>query len=118
MKKLFCLLALIFSGQAHAYDGMSSQIPHAVGGALLAGAIAKSFEENQHRALIGASISTTLFAAVEAHQLGTGSRRHGQMLDIYYHTLGSVIGAWATDKFILLPLMSPDSIGVAYTQNF
>ena len=118
MKKLCCLLVLALTGQVHAYDGMTSQIPHTIGGALLAGVITKSFEEHEHRALIGFSISTALFAVVEGHQLGSGSHRQSQMLDIYYHTIGSAIGAWATDKFILSPVVTPNSIGVAYEQSF
>ena len=118
MKKLYVLLALVITGPVHAYDGMSSQIFHAIGGALLAGAIEKSVEDHEHRALIGASVSTALFAAVEGRQLGTGSRRHSQLLDIYYHTAGSILGAWVTDKFILSPVVAPGSIGLTYRQSF
>ena len=118
MKKLCFLFAFALTSEAWAFDGMSSQIFHAVGGAALAGIMTKSFEAHDHRALIGFSISTALFAAVEGRQMGSGSRRHSQMLDIYYHTMGSAIGAWATDKFILLPIVTPTSIGVAYEQSF
>lgn len=109
---------LIFFGKVHAYDGMTSQIPHAVGGALAAGLLSKVFEESEHRALIGFSVSTALIVLAEGSQLGTGSRRNSQLLDIAYHTLGSAIGAWATDKFILTPIVIPRGLGVAYIQKF
>jgi hypothetical protein len=118
MKKYCYLFFLVLTSQAHAYDGMSSEISHAIGGAFFAGAIETAFEEHEHRALIGFSISTALFAVVEGRQMGSGARRHSQMLDIYYHTMGSALGAWATDKFILLPILTPSKIGVAYTQSF
>ncbi len=109
---------LIFFGKVHAYDGMTSQIPHAVGGALTAGLLSKAFEESEHRALIGFSVSTALIVMAEGSHLGTGSRRSSQLLDIFYHTLGSAIGAWATDKFILSPVVTPHSLGVAYIKKF
>lgn len=56
MKKLCFLFVLALTVQAHAYDGMTSEIPHAIGGALLAGAITKSFEEHEQRVLIGFSV--------------------------------------------------------------
>ena len=118
MKKLCFLLVSALTGPAQAYDGMSSQISHAIGGALLAGAIEKAVEDHEHRALIGASVSTALFAVVEGRQLGTGSRRHSQLLDIYYHTAGSILGAWATDKFILSPVVAPGSVSLTYRQSF
>ncbi len=118
IKNLLCLCALFFTEQACAYDGMTSQIPHALGGALLAGLITKSSDESEHRALIGFSASTALVVAVEGSQLGTGSRRHSQLLDISYHALGSAIGAWTTDKFILSPVIAPTYIGLMYIGKF
>lgn len=118
MKKLCSLLALAFVGQVHAYDGMTSQVPHALGGALLAGVITKAFDESEHRALIGFSISTALVVAVEGSRLGTGDRRNSQLLDIGYHTLGAAIGAWVTDKYILMPIIAPRTVGFMYKQEF
>ncbi len=118
MKKLSCLFAVLFAGQAHSYDGMSSQIPHALGGAVLAGVVAKAFEQSENRAWIGFGVSTALVVAVEGSRLGTGSRRNSQLLDIYSHTLGAAIGSWVTDKYILAPVVSPKSIGLVYKQSF
>ncbi len=117
-KKIVCLLGLMIAGQASAYDGMTSQIPHAMGGAILAGVVSKAFEQSEHRAWIGFGVSTALVVAVEGSRLGTGDRRHSQLLDIAYHTLGAAVGAWVTDKYILAPVVTPNSVGLVYKQNF
>lgn len=118
MKKLCCALALVSASQVHAYDGFSSQGAHAAGGALFAGLMTRAFEDSEHRALVGFGISTALVVAVEGSHLGTGSRRSSQLLDIYYHAFGSAVGAWATDRFILSPVVTPNSVGVTYLQKF
>jgi hypothetical protein len=60
---------------------------------LLASGIAKSFEEREHRAMIGFSINTALFAVVERRQLSKRLHRHSQTLNIYCPTMGSTIDA-------------------------
>lgn len=120
MKKLCCAiaLALALAGQVQANDGFSSEGSHAAGGALLAGLITRTFDESEHRALIGFGISTALVVVVEGSQLGTGARRRSQLLDISYHTFGSAVGSWVTDRFILSPVVAPGSVGLAYLQVF
>lgn len=124
MKKLTRLkigigaLALALSGSTMAYDGLTSEVSHAVAGAVLAGAVAKGFEDSPNRGWIGFAVSTAAVVLVEGYNISRGSDRSSQMLDIYSHTLGAAIGAWLTDKYFLTPVVTQRSVSLLYQRSF
>ncbi len=118
MKTAACALVLAFAMPAHAYDGLSSELPHAAAGALLAGAVTKAFDDSPNRAWIGFAVSTATVVLIEGYHMSRSPDKSGQRLDIFSHTLGAAIGAWATDRFFLAPLITPRSVGLAFTRSF
>ncbi len=106
---------LLFCGQANAYDGWSSELSHAAGGAVVAGEITfladKYSSHRENRAWIGFGVSSLLFTAVE---LTTQGSSYGNRLDIASHVIGSAVGAFATDKWILKPVVKRENAVSAY----
>ena len=118
MKKIWLIGGLICAGACHAYDGLTSELSHATGGALMAGAITKMYSESENRALIGFSISTVAIVIDQGYHIARGANAKSQWLDIASHAIGSAIGAWATDKYYLMPIVTPKYVGVMYRQEF
>ncbi|MCB1864028.1 MAG: hypothetical protein KDG50_01245 [Chromatiales bacterium] len=103
-----------------AYDGWSSELSHAGGGALLAGGItyiADQYEvSRKNRAWIGFGLSSALGVIGELVTTGTSA------LDMFSHAAGSAIGAFVTDKWILHPVVvhekSAEYVGVESVIRF
>ena len=95
----------IMAGQAQAYNGLSSELSHAAGGALAAGATTWVFRDSENRAWIGFAASTALAIYQQGGQIRRGGPKHEQYMDIFSHMAGAAIGAWGTDKYLLLPVI-------------
>ncbi len=118
MKKLWTIALLFFSIHSHAYDGLSSELSHAVGGALLAGAVTKIYSESENRAWIGFAVSTAAVVLEQGYEISRGANRNSQIKDMAWHALGSALGAWATDKYLLVPVVTRTSVGLVMVRPF
>lgn len=118
MKKLWTIVLLFFSAHSHAYDGLSSELSHAVGGALLAGAVTKIYSESENRAWIGFAVSTAAVVLEQSYEISRGANRSSQIKDMAWHALGSALGAWATDKYLLVPVVTRTSVGLLVVRSF
>lgn len=99
-------------------DGLSSELSHAVGGSLMAGGISYLYRDSPYRAIIGFGLSTAAIVVVESINISKGADRSSQYLDMAAHALGSAIGAWYTDKYLLMPVVTTTSVGFYYQQRF
>jgi hypothetical protein len=118
MKKLLALALLFCSAQCHAYDGLSSELSHAAGGALMAGAITQIYSESENRAWIGFAVSTAAVVIEQGYEISRGAKRNSQIKDMAWHALGSALGAWATDKYLLVPVVTRTSVGMLMIHPF
>lgn len=118
MKRLLITAILAASGACQAYDGWTSEVSHAAGGALLAGGISYVYRDSPHRALIGFAASTAAGVLVESASISRGGKRSSQYLDMASHAIGSAIGAWYSDKYLLVPVVTSSSVGVVYSARF
>lgn len=118
MKKFFAIALLFFSAHSQAYDGLSSELSHAAGGALLAGAVTKFYSESENRAWIGFAVSTAAVVLEQSYEISRGANRKSQILDMVWHTAGSALGAWATDKYFLVPVVTRKSVGMVMVRPF
>jgi hypothetical protein len=118
MKKFFAIALLFWSAHSHAYDGLSSELSHAVGGALLAGAVTKIYSESENRAWIGFAVSTAAVVLEQGYEISRGANRNSQIKDMAWHALGSALGAWATDKYLLVPVVTRTSVGMVIVRPF
>ncbi|MCW8847958.1 MAG: hypothetical protein OQK19_04345 [Sedimenticola sp.] len=112
---VFLCTSLLFCGQASAYDGWSSELSHATGGAIFAGGVTyladRYTEHKENRAWIGFGVSSILFTVVE---LSTQGSSYSNRLDIASHVIGSAVGAFATDKWILKPVVKRENAVSSY----
>ena len=118
MKKLALMVLMLFAGNSQAYDGLSSELSHMAGGALLAGVVTRSFQESEHRAWIGFAASSAGILLTESPNFAKPNRRHGAQLDVTWHVLGAALGAWSTDKYLLTPFVSPKHVGLVWTRQY
>ena len=120
MRTTLLMLAIVMSSPCHAYDGLTSELSHAAGGALLAGAVARAFDESGHRACIGFAVSAAATLAAEYPGLASQdeTRAASSRLDVRYHVVGAALGAWAADRYFLKPLVTPTYVGVVYQRAF
>ena len=118
MKKFGMLALCCAMGTSHAYDGLSSELSHAAGGALLAGAVTRFYSESDNRAWIGFAVSTAGIVISESYQIAHGAKRSSSLLDVASHVAGTALGAWWTDKYYLMPVIRPKSVGLVFTRQF
>lgn len=118
MKKLWVSVVLFLSAQSHAYDGLTSELSHAAGGALLAGAVTKIYSESENRAWIGFAVSTAAVVIDQGAAISRGANRNSQIRDMVWHAAGAALGAWATDKYLLVPVVTPTSVGMMMVRSF
>ncbi|MDQ6618478.1 MAG: hypothetical protein M3Z31_02055 [Pseudomonadota bacterium] len=119
------LLFLATTSRALACDCYWSEISHGTFGAILAGATTAGVdrywpEQREHRALIGFGASVFVGFAGEGIQRLNGGRF--SLLDAGSHAVGSAVGAFITDRFILAPVVSRSAsaryIGVSAELRF
>ncbi len=118
MKKLAAMVLLFLSAHSHAYDGLTSELSHAAGGALLAGAVTKMYSESENRAWIGFAVSTAAVVLEQGYEISRGANRNSQIKDMVWHAAGAALGAWATDKYLLVPVVTRTSVGMVMVRAF
>jgi hypothetical protein len=118
MKRLLTIALLFCAAHSHAYDGLTSELSHAAGGALLAGAVTKMYSESENRVWIGFAVSTAAVVLEQGYQISRGANRNSQIKDMAWHAVGSALGAWATDKYLLVPVVTRTSVGMVMVRPF
>ena len=118
MKKLAALALLCCAAHSQANDGLSSELSHALGGALLAGAITGYYSESENRAWIGFALSTAAVVLEQSYEISRGANRKSQILDMAWHAAGSALGAWGSDKYVLMPVVTRSSVGMVLMHRF
>jgi len=95
------------TGRAQASDSFNSEFSHAVGGAVMAGAVTIFADDYrpQYRGWIGFATSVGLGVALEGVDLATGSGF--STLDAASNALGAAIGAYFVDRYFLMPVIQP-----------
>ena len=117
--KFFCAVLLCgFMGTCHANDGWSSELSHATGGALLAGAVTRIYSDSENRAWIGFAVSSAGIVLSESYQISQGAKRSSSYLDMASHIAGAALGAWWMDKYGLTPVIGRHSVGLVMRRQF
>ncbi|MFT6985340.1 MAG: hypothetical protein ACJAT7_001149 [Psychromonas sp.] len=112
VKIILFVLLLLFSTQSNANGSMNvnSQLSHAFGGAITAGAlvaISDNYWPEYDRAWMGFTISTVAGGLSQYYEYARGTNDfRNAFADTLAHALGSAIGAYVTDRYILLPVIS------------
>lgn len=118
MRKFWFCVLLLLAGPSQAYDGATSELSHAAGGALLAGMVTRVYSESENRAWIGFAVSAAVSVLAESYQVSRGAASSSSMLDVAAHTAGAALGAWVTDRYILVPVVSRTYAGVMFQRKF
>jgi hypothetical protein len=108
----FVFLTLLASPLCHASDGFYSEMSHAIGGAAMASYITYKYSDSEHRSWIGFGLSTAIGVVAQNYEISKSGNRSSQQLDMVAHALGSALGAWYTDKYVLVPLVQKNYIGL------
>jgi len=101
-------LILMVSNLSHANSNVNSEMSHLVGGIAVAGAITYGVDKfypeyKENRAQIGFWVSTlgmVIESAIEYKLHGEGQN---QALDATAHAIGSAIGAYTTEQYLIMP---------------
>lgn len=115
-----CLVlnSLSLASTCRASDSFTSEFSHAASGAVMAGYITHLYAESENRAWIGFGISTAFIIAEQNYEISKSGKRASQQLDMAAHALGSAIGAWYTDKYLILPVVTKNSVALRLYWNF
>ena len=103
---------LITSPQCSASDSFTSEMSHVISGAAIAGYITHRYSESEYRSWIGFGVSTAIVIAEQNYEISKVGNRSSQQLDMAAHALGSALGAWYTDKYLLVPLIKKSYVGL------
>ncbi|HEH9403951.1 TPA: hypothetical protein SIA26_001413 [Aeromonas bestiarum] len=103
---LYVMFGLL-SASAQANDSFNSELSHFIGGAAMGAgftAIADHYGYREQRGWIGFGVSTGIGV------VGELASRNGEFsaLDAGANALGAVIGAFATERWILAPVVLPE----------
>lgn len=117
------IIGLFISSSLIANDSVGSEASHFIGGAVMAGGITaivdKYYPEYKNdRFLIGFGISSTAIIAEQGVEYALRGNAKGQLLDAGSHILGSALGSYLTDEFILTPIVDHEQIGVKVNYTF
>jgi hypothetical protein len=118
MKRVSSLLLMLIAGHGHAYDGATSELSHASCGFVVASLVTRTFVESEHRAWIGFAVSTTASALHQAYQAAHGSTVASSLLDTASSAAGAALGAWTTDRYVLVPVVRKSYSGVVIAVRF
>ena len=105
-------LALISSSKCSESDSFTSEMSHVIGGGLMAGYITHRYSESEYRSWIGFEVSTAIIVVEQNYEISKSGNRSSQQLDMVAHALGSAIGAWYTDKYLLIPTIKRNYLGL------
>jgi len=103
---------LIESPLCTASDSFSSEMSHVISGAALAGYITHRYSDAEYRYWIGFGVSTAIVIAEQNYQISKVGKRPSQQMDMAAHAIGSALGACYTDKYLLVPLVKRNYIGI------
>ncbi|ADN08200.1 hypothetical protein [Sulfurimonas autotrophica] len=127
-KSILFICGVIMSMQLHATDDtLSSEGSHFLGGTALgagATAVVNQFDEyKQNRKIIGFGISAVYGVVDQTIQYIEDGNAGGQLLDLGAHLLGSALGAWVADEYILSPIVQESEtegkyLGLAMNYSF
>jgi hypothetical protein len=108
----FTLLSLLTSPKCNASDSFTSEMSHVIGGAALAGYITHRYSDSEYRCWIGFGVSTAIVIAEQNYEISKAGKRSSQQLDMVAHAIGSALGAWYTDKYLLIPIVKRNYLGL------
>jgi hypothetical protein len=112
---LIAVVVGLGQSSAHANESFGSEFSHFVAGAAIASGVTVVADHYgaENRAWIGFGTAVGISFVVEAAQIASnGSHQVGpSALDFGSNLLGAALGAWATDRFILAPVVSTDARG-------
>lgn len=102
-----------------ANDSFSSEASHFTGGALLAGGITAVVDQyypeyKSERGMLGFEISSAAVILEQSIEFAINGKAKSQLMDAASHILGSALGAYITDKYILLPVIKDSSTDGKY----
>jgi hypothetical protein len=109
---LIASCALIASPQCSASDSFTSEMSHVISGAAIAGYITHRYSESEYRSWIGFGVSTAIVIAEQNYEISKVGNRSSQQLDMVAHAIGSAIGAWYTNKYLLTPIVKRNYLGI------
>ena len=111
-----------------ANDDFNSEMSHVVGGAILAGGITAVVdryypEYREDRGMIGFWTSSAAIVIEQAVEIALHGDAKGQALDAVSHIIGSALGAFVTDQYILSPVLNNSAsegkyVGLALQYSF
>lgn len=84
----------------------------------MAGGISYLYRDSPNRSMIGFATSTAAFVVLESINISRGANRSSQYLDMAAHAIGSAIGAWYADKYLLMPVLGRNGAGFYYQKRF
>jgi len=115
MKKIFLVISImLLTTQLEADNSFNSEMSHFLGGAVLAGgitAVVDSYypEYRDNRGMLGFEISSAAVIVQQSIECAVYGNASGQLLDAAVHIVGSALGAFVTDQYILSPVVSNSS---------
>lgn len=103
----------------HASNSVNSEASHFVGGAVMAGGITAVVDQyypeyKSERGMLGFEISSVAIIVEQSIEYAINGNAKGQLFDAASHILGSALGAYITDKYILLPVVKDSSTDGKY----
>ena len=122
------VVILCIGTSLYANDGVGSEMSHLIGGVAAAGAVTYAvdawwLEYAEDRGWIGFWVSSGVIAIEQFVEYKQHGDAQGQALDTAAHILGSAIGAYVTDKYLLSPIVKENlngdkTYGVQLTKTF
>jgi len=107
-------IVTLYTADAYANNSVQSEMSHVAGGVVMAGGITWAVdryypEYRDNRGMIGFGVSTVAIFAEQGVEYALRGNAWGQLLDATSHMVGSAIGAWVTDRYILSPVVTNSS---------
>jgi len=129
MKKISLVIAAtLMITQLQANNSASSEMSHVIGGTVMAGgitAVVNSYypEYKENRGMIGFWTSSAVIVIEQGIEFAVRGDAKGQLLDATAHILGSALGAFVTDQYILAPVINNShlegkSVGLTLQHSF
>ena len=109
---LLISLFLLASPTCHASDSFNSEMSHAIGGAVMAAYITDKYSDSEYRSWIYFGMSTAFIVVEQNYEISKTGKRSSQQLDMVAHAVGSAFGAWYTDKYLVVPLVRKNYLGL------
>jgi hypothetical protein len=112
---LAAIVMTVWSGASWANNGVNSEISHVASGAAIAAAVTAVADRfgAEDRRWVGFATTVGISLVEEGVQvLTTGPRQIGpSAMDFVATFFGATFGAWATDRYLLTPVVTRDAAG-------